>query len=37
MLLVVFVGANFVAAAFLTWLPTFIYEQFGLSLSALVD
>lgn len=33
MLLSVFIGANFVAATFLTWLPTFIYETFGLSLS----
>ena len=33
-LLGVFVGANFVAAVFLTWLPLFIGRQFGLSLSA---
>ena len=33
LLLCVFIGANFVAATFLTWLPTFIYEKFGLSLS----
>jgi MFS family permease len=33
LLLGVFIGANFVAATFLTWLPTFIYETFGLSLS----
>ena len=29
LLLCVFIGANFVAATFLTWLPTFIYEKFG--------
>ena len=33
LLLCVFIGANFVAATFLAWLPTFIYEAFGLSLS----
>ena len=33
LLLCVFVGANFVAAAFLTWLPTFIYRQFALGVS----
>ncbi len=27
-----FVGANFVAATFLTWLPTFIFEAFDLGL-----
>ncbi len=30
LLLVVFVGANFVASTFLTWLPTFIFEGFKL-------
>ncbi len=29
MLLCVFIGANFVAAAFLTWLPTFIFRKFS--------
>ena len=33
MLLCVFVGANFVAAAFLTWLPTFIYRKFSMNIS----
>jgi MFS family permease len=33
LLLCVFVGANFVAATFLTWLPMFIYRKFGLSVS----
>jgi len=33
LLLCVFVGANFVAAAFLTWLPTFIYRKFALGVS----
>jgi MFS family permease len=33
MLLCIFVGANFVAAAFLTWLPTFIYRKFSLDIS----
>ena len=33
-LLGVFVGANFVAAVFLTWLPLFIGRQFGLGLTA---
>jgi MFS family permease len=32
-LLCVFVGANFVAATFLTWLPNYIFDKFGLSLS----
>jgi MFS family permease len=32
LLLCVFVGANFVAATFLTWLPTFIFESFDLGL-----
>jgi MFS family permease len=33
LLLVTFVGANFVAAAFLTWLPSYIFERFELGLS----
>jgi len=33
LLLCVFVGANFVAAAFLTWLPTFIYRKFAMGVS----
>ena len=32
LLLVVFIGANFVASTFLTWLPTFIFERFDLGL-----
>jgi MFS family permease len=32
-LIAVFVGANFVAAIFLTWLPTFLNQKFGMSLS----
>jgi MFS family permease len=32
LLLLVFVGANFVAATFLTWIPTFIFEKFDLGL-----
>ena len=32
LLLGVFVGANFVAATFLTWLPTYIFETFDLGL-----
>ena len=32
LLLGVFVGANFVAATFLTWLPTYIFESFDLGL-----
>jgi MFS family permease len=32
LLFTVFVGANFVAATFLTWLPTFIFERFDLGL-----
>jgi MFS family permease len=34
LLLVVFVGANFVAATFLTWLPLYIFERFDLGLSS---
>jgi MFS family permease len=30
----IFTGANFVASAFLTWLPTFLYQEFHLSLAA---
>jgi MFS family permease len=30
LLLCVFVGANFVASTFLTWIPTFIFERFDL-------
>jgi MFS family permease len=29
----VFVGANFVASIFLTWLPKFLYDKFNMSLS----
>jgi MFS family permease len=38
-LLAVFIGANFVASTFLTWLPTFIGRKFtqGLSASALIS
>jgi MFS family permease len=32
-LMAVFVGANFVAAIFLTWMPTFLKEKFDMSLS----
>ena len=32
-LIVVFVGANFVASVFLTWLPSFLYRKFGMNLS----
>jgi MFS family permease len=32
-LLLVFIGANFVAATFLTWMPTFLGEKFGLKLT----
>ncbi len=32
LLFAVFVGANFVAATFLTWLPTYIFEKFDLGL-----
>ncbi len=34
LLLGVFVGANFVAATFLAWLPSFIFERFDLELSS---
>jgi len=32
-LILVFVGANFVAMIFLTWMPTYLKRQFGMSLS----
>lgn len=32
-LIVVFVGANFVAMIFLTWMPSFLYRKFNLSLA----
>ena len=32
LLIAVFVGANFVAAVFLTWLPTFLHDTFGMTL-----
>ena len=32
-LMAVFVGANFVAMIFLTWMPSFLYRKFGMSLS----
>ena len=32
-LIVVFIGANFVAVVFLTWLPTFLFEKFHMSLA----
>jgi MFS family permease len=32
-LLVVFAGANFVATAFMTWLPLFVYTKFRMSLT----
>ena len=34
LLLCVFVGTNFVAAAFLTWLPMFIFRRFSLNVAA---
>jgi MFS family permease len=33
LLIAVFIGANFVAMIFLTWMPTFLYDKFHLSLS----
>jgi MFS family permease len=33
LLLLVFVGANFVAATFLTWLPSYIFERFELGIA----
>jgi MFS family permease len=32
-LIVVFVGANFVAMIFLTWMPTYLHEQFHMNLA----
>jgi len=32
-LIVVFIGANFVAAVFLTWLPTYLFQRFHMSLT----
>ena len=32
-LIAVFAGANFVAAIFLTWMPSFLYDKFHMSLS----
>ena len=33
-LMAVFVGANFVASIVLTWMPSFLYTKFGMSLAA---
>ena len=33
-LMAVFVGANFVASIVLTWMPSFLYRKFGMSLAA---
>ncbi|MGH9344931.1 MAG: MFS transporter [Terriglobia bacterium] len=33
LLIAVFIGANFVAAVFLTWLPAFLYRKFHMSLA----
>lgn len=33
LLIAIFMGANFVAVVFLTWLPTFLYQKFNMSLS----
>jgi MFS family permease len=33
LLILIFMGANFVAIVFLTWLPTFLYQKFHMSLS----
>jgi MFS family permease len=32
-LIAVFIGANFVAVIFLTWMPTFLYRKFGMTLT----
>lgn len=32
-LMMVFIGANFVAMVFLTWMPSFLYRKFGMSLT----
>ena len=34
LLILAFFGANFVALVFLTWMPTFLKEKFGLNLAA---
>ena len=34
LLMLTFLGANFVATIFLTWTPTFLYEKFGFKLAA---
>lgn len=31
--MLVFLGANFVAMVFLTWMPSFLYEKFRMSLT----
>src|SRR5262245_28780024 len=33
-LMAVFIGANFVASIVLTWMPSFLYQKFGMSLGA---
>ena len=33
LLIAVFIGANFVAVAFLSWMPSFLYRKFHMSLS----
>jgi MFS family permease len=33
-LIAVFIGANFVASIVLTWMPSFLYQKFGMSLGA---
>ena len=33
LLIVVFIGANFVAMVFLTWMPSFLHDKFDMSLS----
>jgi MFS family permease len=33
LLIAAFIGANFVAVVFLTWMPTFLYQKFHMSLS----
>jgi MFS family permease len=33
LLIAIFIGANFVAVVFLTWLPTFLHDKFHMSLS----
>ena len=33
-LIAVFIGANFVASIVLTWMPSFLYNKFGMSLAA---